>query len=147
MRLGVARCHAQLLMPAVGERCERPVELATQRRDGLGQRIGEIPILSPPKPMAGHDDAGTKQRIVRVPARDVLAFGPGEETPDRGIALSIEVARQTLPIKSLHPLHDTGRHRPRPAPAGGRQLAVLHSGIHGLDSSLRSARLRSMPQR
>src|SRR5205085_9339493 len=54
MRHRVTGRHAQLLVPAVGERCERRVELGAQRRDALRQRIGEIPVLTPPASVACH---------------------------------------------------------------------------------------------
>ena len=148
MRLRVTGTYAQLLVPTVGEHRERRIELSAQCGDALRQRVGEVPILTPPESVTAHHDPGTKKRVVRVPVRDALTLGAGEETFDHGIAMSIEILRKPVPIKCLHPARNArlpGIFR-CPALARDSRRRVHHPGVHRPDSSVRSARLRSMPQ-
>ena len=47
---------------------ERRIERRAQRRDELGQRIGEVFVLAAPEAVPGHDDAAAEQRVVAVAA-------------------------------------------------------------------------------
>src|SRR6266516_7123767 len=78
------------------------VEGLTQRADGFGQVVGEVPVLAGAEPVPGHVDGAAEQLRLVVQGRQVPALRRGEQPGRAGTALGVELAGDGLPVGVYH---------------------------------------------
>ena len=98
---GVADRDAQNFVPAVGDRRQPSIEIATKRADGVGQRVGEILVFAPTKTVARHHDAGAEASVVLVQVRERAAGLRRQEVRRDRRAERAEVGLERRPVQGV----------------------------------------------
>jgi hypothetical protein len=103
----VAHVDIHRLIPAIGKRDEPLIERCPETCDEVRQRIVEVLVFAPPKPVPRHDDAGPESVVRRVEARQRIAIRRCQQTRQHGVSMIVEALRERVPVEVV----DAGRHR------------------------------------
>ncbi len=79
---------AKLHVPVIGDGRERRIEHRSKRFHDVRQRIGEIPVLSLPEAVPGHDDTAAEAAFAVIELRQRRAAARTQE-PRKGRVASL----------------------------------------------------------
>ena len=98
------RRAAEPLPPVAGDRQQLRVQGLLQAGDGLGERLGEVAVLSLTEAVPGHADGGPEPRVVGVEGGDPGRLLGGEQRPGQAAAVAVEVGADRGPVGGVDPV-------------------------------------------
>src|SRR6185295_10600632 len=104
MLLRIAHIDSHHFIPGIGDRNQMRIDCCAEFAQKIGERIAEILVFAAPETMPLHDDATTKDVIMRIKTGDGPAFPRGKKLFHRGVALLIQISCDSLPVEPVYPL-------------------------------------------